>query len=160
MIFIFLFLILKFLSLFFFFLISVLGYLTTLTLAVNVACPITFDFQCLGLALINHGRSTFYCNLCSAEVCDEYTDIPTCHSCILSHQWLSEPLRVTHSSGLFFVPRFGFDYGLVHYVVMSTEHDFYQGSEQYYWIAHHLANVDRSTTPWLVFTGHRQELEY
>jgi len=59
---------------------------------------------------------------------------------------------------LLFVPRFGFDYGLVHYVVMSTEHDFYQGSEQYYWIANHLASVDRSATPWLVFTGHRQDL--
>lgn len=52
--------------------------------------------------------------------------------------------------------RFGFDYGLVHFVVMSTEHDFSRGTNQYHWIANHLANVDRSTTPWLVFTGHRQ----
>lgn len=51
--------------------------------------------------------------------------------------------------------RFGFDYGQVHFVVMSTEHDFTRGTAQYRWIANHLANVDRSTTPWLVVVGHR-----
>lgn len=52
-------------------------------------------------------------------------------------------------------PWFGFAYGQVHFVVMSTEHDFAPGTEQYYWIKHYLPQVDRSVTPWLVFTGHR-----
>ena len=52
-------------------------------------------------------------------------------------------------------PWFGFDYGQVHFVVMSTEHDFYRGTEQYHWIKYHLAQVDRSVTPWLIFAGHR-----
>lgn len=51
--------------------------------------------------------------------------------------------------------RFGFDHGLVHYVMMSTEHDFSVGSDQYYFLKEHLASVDRSVTPWLIFTGHR-----
>ena len=53
-------------------------------------------------------------------------------------------------------PWFGFDYGQVHFVVMSTEHDFYRGTEQYHWIKYHLQQVDRSTTPWLIFVGHRR----
>ena len=56
---------------------------------------------------------------------------------------------------LFLLVRFGFDYGQVHFVVMSTEHDFSRGTDQHYWISKHLANVDRSTTPWLIFVGHR-----
>ncbi len=51
--------------------------------------------------------------------------------------------------------RFGFDYGLIHFVMMSTEHDFNIGTEQYYFLKEHLESVDRSVTPWLIFTGHR-----
>jgi len=52
-------------------------------------------------------------------------------------------------------PWYSFAYGPVSFVVMSTEHDFTPGSEQHAWIAGALAAVDRSRTPWLVFTGHR-----
>ncbi len=38
---------------------------------------------------------------------------------------------------------------------MSTEHNFTVGSKQYNWIKETLAKIDRSVTPWVVFTGHR-----
>ena len=38
---------------------------------------------------------------------------------------------------------------------MSTEHDFRPISEQFAWLENDLQNVDRSVTPWLIFSGHR-----
>lgn len=38
---------------------------------------------------------------------------------------------------------------------MSTEHDYTLGSAQYAWLVGALQAVDRSVTPWLVFSGHR-----
>ena len=38
---------------------------------------------------------------------------------------------------------------------MSTEHAFDASSPQYQWLDAHLKSVDRTTTPWLVFAGHR-----
>ena len=52
-------------------------------------------------------------------------------------------------------PWFGFAHGRVHFVVMSTEHDFAPGTEQYYWIKNYLPQIDRSATPWVIFAGHR-----
>lgn len=54
--------------------------------------------------------------------------------------------------------RFGFSYGKVHFVIMSTEHDFRKGTKQYIALKEHLKCVDRGVTPWLVFAGHRSEL--
>ena len=50
---------------------------------------------------------------------------------------------------------YGFDYGSVHVVLMSTEHDFQPQSAQYKFLDDHMSKVDRSVTPWLVFAGHR-----
>ena len=50
---------------------------------------------------------------------------------------------------------YSFDYGNVHVVVMSTEVEFEEGSPQYQWIEGDLRAVDRTATPWVVFTGHR-----
>ena len=38
---------------------------------------------------------------------------------------------------------------------MSTEHDFSPGSRQYLWLENDLRHVNRSTSPWVVFAGHR-----
>lgn len=54
-------------------------------------------------------------------------------------------------------PWYSFEAGPVHFTVMSTEHDWTNGSEQYKWIQSDLASVDRKGTPWLVFTGHRPQ---
>ena len=52
--------------------------------------------------------------------------------------------------------RYYIEYGSVHIVMMSTEHDFTAGSIQYQWLKTHLShNIDRKKTPWLIFTGHR-----
>ena len=51
--------------------------------------------------------------------------------------------------------RYGFDYGNVHVVMMSTEHDFTANSEQLQFLEDHLKTVNREETPWLIFAGHR-----
>jgi hypothetical protein len=50
---------------------------------------------------------------------------------------------------------YSFDYGVVHVVQMSSEHDWTRGSPQYKWLEADLAAVDRSVTPWVVVTAHR-----
>ena len=52
-------------------------------------------------------------------------------------------------------PWYDFVYGNVHFIVMSTEHDYTPGSIQYKWLEFAFSTVDRSVTPWLVFAGHR-----
>jgi len=50
---------------------------------------------------------------------------------------------------------YSINYGSVHFLFMSTEHDFTNGSIQYKYIEEDLKKVDRSITPWVVFAGHR-----
>ncbi|XP_044488172.1 probable inactive purple acid phosphatase 1 isoform X3 [Mangifera indica] len=52
-------------------------------------------------------------------------------------------------------PWYSIEQGPVHFTVMSTEHDWSFNSEQYNWMKMDMASVDRSKTPWLIFTGHR-----
>jgi hypothetical protein len=58
----------------------------------------------------------------------------------------------SNGKGIFW---YSFNYGLVHVLQMSTEHDWLPGSEQYEWMVADLAAVDRSATPWVIITGHR-----
>merc|ERR1719494_801376 len=44
---------------------------------------------------------------------------------------------------------------MVHMIMMSTEHDYSPGSEQYKWLENDLKHVDRSITPWVILGGHR-----
>ncbi len=50
---------------------------------------------------------------------------------------------------------YSFDYGSVHIVMMSSEHDWTPGSPQYQWVEADLASVDRTKTPWLLIGSHR-----
>ena len=59
------------------------------------------------------------------------------------------------SNGSYDANWFSFDYGAIHFTIMSSEHDFLRGSPQYEFIAADLAAVDRGRTPWLIFGGHR-----
>ncbi|XP_062174773.1 probable inactive purple acid phosphatase 27 [Alnus glutinosa] len=52
-------------------------------------------------------------------------------------------------------PWYSIEQGSVHFTVISTEHDWSQKSKQYEWMKNDMASIDRSKTPWLVFTGHR-----
>ena len=56
---------------------------------------------------------------------------------------------------LLYLLRYGFDYGSIHFVLMSTEHAFDPTSVQYKFLDSHMGEVKRSVTPWLVFIGHR-----
>nr|CAB3451692.1 unnamed protein product [Digitaria exilis] len=50
---------------------------------------------------------------------------------------------------------YSFDSGVVHFVYMSTETNFLQGSEQYNFLKSDLEKVNRTRTPFIVFQGHR-----
>ena len=54
---------------------------------------------------------------------------------------------------------YSFEYGLAHYTIFSTEHDFTAGSRQYAWLEKDLQSVDRMVTPWLILVGHRPMYE-
>ncbi|KAG1330920.1 putative inactive purple acid phosphatase 27 [Cocos nucifera] len=63
---------------------------------------------------------------------------------------------------MFFVPTenrakfwYSTDYGMFHFCIADTEHDWREGSEQYEFIEHCLASVDRQKQPWLIFAAHR-----
>ncbi|OMO84083.1 hypothetical protein CCACVL1_11005 [Corchorus capsularis] len=47
------------------------------------------------------------------------------------------------------------DYGLFHFCIADSEHDWREGSEQYRFIEKCLASVDRHRQPWLIFAAHR-----
>lgn len=50
---------------------------------------------------------------------------------------------------------YSFEQGPVHFVMMNTEMSAYQGSAQYDFLVSDMAAVDRSKTPWVIFSGHR-----
>ncbi|XP_039048950.1 probable inactive purple acid phosphatase 27 [Hibiscus syriacus] len=47
------------------------------------------------------------------------------------------------------------DYGLFHFCIADSEHDWREGSEQYKFIDQCLASADRHRQPWLIFAAHR-----
>jgi hypothetical protein len=50
-------------------------------------------------------------------------------------------------------PWWSYDVGLIHFVGMSTEHKYSTGSAQHEWLRRDLAAVNRTLTPWIIFTG-------
>ena len=50
-----------------------------------------------------------------------------------------------------------FDYGGVHFIGISTEHPYYEGTDQLEWIKDDLAaaNANRENVPWIVIYGHK-----
>ncbi|KAF4324222.1 hypothetical protein JM18_000186 [Phytophthora kernoviae] len=50
---------------------------------------------------------------------------------------------------------YSYDYGGVHVIQISSEHDWRRGSKQYKWLEEDLKHVDREKTPWIVLTSHR-----
>ncbi|XP_066910739.1 uncharacterized protein [Clytia hemisphaerica] len=50
---------------------------------------------------------------------------------------------------------YSYDYGMVHMVMLSTEHDYRPGSPQYVWLENDLKSVDRTKTPFVLVGGHR-----
>ncbi|KAL8217493.1 hypothetical protein R6Q57_020866 [Mikania cordata] len=63
---------------------------------------------------------------------------------------------------LFYVPAenrakfwYSTDYGMFHFCVVDTEHDWRIGTEQYAFIEKCLASANRHKQPWLIFAAHR-----
>ncbi len=52
-------------------------------------------------------------------------------------------------------PWWSYDVGLIHWIGLSSEHDYSIGSEQYLWLESDLASVDRKRIPWIIFCAHR-----
>jgi hypothetical protein len=52
-------------------------------------------------------------------------------------------------------PWWSYEIGIIHFVGMSTEHNYTIGSEQYKFIENDLKSVNRTKTPWVIFSGHR-----
>jgi len=52
-------------------------------------------------------------------------------------------------------PWWSYKVGLMHFIGISTEHNYTVGSEQYLWLENDLKSIDRSVTPWVIFGGHR-----
>lgn len=50
---------------------------------------------------------------------------------------------------------YSFEIGAVHFVMLSSEHDFSTGSPQWKWMVNDLQLVDRSKIPWVAVTSHR-----
>mmetsp|Transcript_9968 Transcript_9968/g.25719 ORF Transcript_9968/g.25719 Transcript_9968/m.25719 type:complete len:325 (+) Transcript_9968:4423-5397(+) len=51
---------------------------------------------------------------------------------------------------------YSFNDGPVHVVMLTTEWDLFEGSDQHAWLEADLDAVDRKVTPWVIVTGHRQ----
>lgn len=51
--------------------------------------------------------------------------------------------------------RYATDYGMFRFCIADTEQDWREGTEQYRFIEHCLASVDRQKQPWLIFLAHR-----
>ncbi|KAB1217429.1 putative inactive purple acid phosphatase 27 [Morella rubra] len=47
------------------------------------------------------------------------------------------------------------DYGMFHFCIADSEHDWREGTEQYRFIEQCLASADRQKQPWLIFAAHR-----
>lgn len=71
-----------------------------------------------------------------------------CHSFIVLN-------ILMHNSWLSYYIRYATDYGMFRFCVANTELDWREGTEQYKFIEHCLASVDRQKQPWLIFLAHR-----
>lgn len=56
------------------------------------------------------------------------------------------------SNGVFW---YSFDQGLLHTIMLSSEHDLTPLSTQYKWLERDLASIDRNLTPWVIVEVHR-----
>lgn len=56
------------------------------------------------------------------------------------------------SNGVFW---YSFDQGLLHTIVLSSEHDLTPSSLQYKWLERDLSSINRTLTPWVIVEAHR-----
>ena len=56
------------------------------------------------------------------------------------------------SNGVFW---YGYSFGLVYTIVVSSEHDLSKGSPQHIWVEYELHSINRTATPWVIVESHR-----
>ena len=69
--------------------------------------------------------------------------------------WRTYQGNATFTLGRFNPCRYSYDYGPIHFLHYSTEHDFSTHSPQWEFIKADLEGVNRALTPWVVVGGHR-----
>lgn len=52
-------------------------------------------------------------------------------------------------------PWYSFDFGVTHFIIISTEHQFDPTSPQFNFVVEDLQEINRTLTPWVIFAGHR-----
>ncbi|XP_055809923.1 probable inactive purple acid phosphatase 1 isoform X2 [Solanum dulcamara] len=55
----------------------------------------------------------------------------------------------------YMIARYSTDYGMFRFCIADTEHDWREGTEQYKFLEHCFASVDRQKQPWVIFLAHR-----
>ncbi|KAL6011046.1 hypothetical protein ACLOJK_001490 [Asimina triloba] len=72
-------------------------------------------------------------------------------------QWdqFTEMVEPIASTVPYMVARYAADYGMFHFCIADSEHDWREGTEQYQFIEKCLASADRAKQPWLIFAAHR-----
>ncbi|KAI9071511.1 hypothetical protein K1719_046519 [Acacia pycnantha] len=88
------------------------------------------------------GSGSFYGNMDSGGECG-----------VLSQTMFYVPAVNRENSDV--ICRYSVDYGMFRFCIADTEHDWRKGSDQYKFIEHCLASVDRQKQPWLIFLAHR-----
>ena len=117
---------------------ALLGLMAILIPAVNVVFPQSTDSICLITVLVCTGMIVFL-NLIYLFVFFVHFSVSL----------------VFHLYTLVTLYRYSYDYGMVHMIMLSTEHDYRPGSPQYQWLENDLKSVDRSKTPFVMIGGHR-----
>ena len=54
-----------------------------------------------------------------------------------------------------FTSYWSYDIGNIHIIALNSETDFSWDSKQWKWLQSDLQQIDRSQTPWVIFTAHR-----
>lgn len=76
------------------------------------------------------------------------------HNRLLEYTYILSFLAKYCITSLLFC-RYSSDYGMFHFCIADTEHDWREGSEQYKFIERCPASADRRKQPWLIFAAHR-----
>ncbi|RHN68639.1 putative phosphodiesterase I [Medicago truncatula] len=82
-------------------------------------------------------------------------DMPYANRYISQWDQFTAQVQQISSTVPYMIARYATDYGMFRFCIADTEHDWREGSEQYKFIEHCLATVDRKQQPWLIFAAHR-----
>ncbi|THG09333.1 hypothetical protein TEA_007910 [Camellia sinensis var. sinensis] len=82
-------------------------------------------------------------------------DLPYANGYISQWDQFTSMVEPIASTVPYMIARYSTDYGMFHFCIADTEHDWREGTEQYKFIEHCLASADRQKQPWLIFAAHR-----